>query len=790
MKHTNSWASTVRRAQGKILRGEVKVLTVDVFDTLLLRRTHPNFVLKATVRYVARELGLDVDFVERCRNRSWQMETAQSISRGFDADASVVSHFESWVRLMVGDSRSNAQITALAALYLAVELEFETDCLGPNHRMLELLTTAKAAGVRVVAISDMYLSSAHLRQLFSSHGIADLVDQVVTSGDVLLQKRTGRLFAHCLREGGEVFSGGLPHDLSTLLHIGDDAIADGTMAAKNGIESIVTYDLGLMRHRHLQHYAGALPPAYAAADAAHHALRSEARMRPLQALGATRFGPVYACFVHAVAAQAVADRVGSVWFMAREGWLLGEMYEQAVRSGLGDGRIRWGYLYASRLATMRAQLAEFGEHEIHSIGANTVDRAYGKLLAPLMVSREEADQILGAVGLHFSQPRTDDGLQALLSSTHFVRVVGEIGERERAGFRRYLERTGFPSEGRVAVVDVGWGGQIQENFCRALELIGSKVEVLGYYLGTDHRAEERRAKGLFIRALVVDSERSVGAGAGAFSFVQGIELATRSPHGSVVGYSEEGLPVLAGEAGPGRMDERVDDPSIAAIQEGVLAFSERYFGFASLAGVQADDSLVLARDVIDVVSLVPTRRDAKLLLQFNNVANLGMDEGIRLGGSASLLAPRRLLEVLRTTLWQEGTLAAAAPLLGPLALLAYRRRRGRMIATRHDAGDSAWPASIDGPLEFHDGVVPDALGLDVPSLRRRAAARSDGRKVVLPPTIVGVRDLAAVLSIRWAFRAFRGHGLKAMMKGHAKGLLRFVYKYPPLDVLKGHLLKR
>lgn len=788
MKHTNSWAATVRRVQSEIARGQIRVLTVDVFDTLLLRRTNPNFVLKATARFVARDLALDLNFVERCRNRSWQIEIAQAVSRGFDPDARVASHFESWVRLMVGDARSEEQVSELARRYLAVELEFEAECLGANAAMKGLLTSAKAAGVRVVAISDMYLSAADLRWLLASLGFEGLVDEVVTSGDTLLQKRTGRLFEHCLRAGGEIFPDEADRDMSRLLHLGDDALADGRMAEKKGVRSIVTYDLDLMRHRHLQHYAHYFPPAYAAAEAAHHALANETRTRPLHELGATRFGPIYAGFIHAVAAQAASDGVGSVWFMAREGWVLGEMYEQAVRCGLGDGRIKWGYLYVSRLATMRAQLTRFGEHEVASISSNTGDRTYGKLLSPLMLTREQADRVLGSVGLHFSQTSTEDGLRDLLSSPLLVESVAEIGRSEREGFRSYLERAGFPSKGRIAVVDVGWGGQIQENLCRALELIGSKVQVLGYYLGTDHRAEERRARGLAIRALVVDSERNTGGGAGAFSFVQGIELATRSPHGSVVGYSPEGVPLLADERGDGRRDERVDDPAIAAIQQGVLAFSGKYFGFASLAGLKAVDSILLARDMIDVVSLVPTRREASLLLGFNNVANLGMDEGLRLGGPASLLQPKALLATLRSTLWQEGTVAAAAPFAGPLALLAYRRRKGRFVPVRTDAAPASWPTAQEAV--FHEVIAPDALTLDIPSLREHAAATTDEQKTSFSALLMGTRDFLALLAVRGAFGPLRGGGLKWSAKGHLKGIFRFVYKYPPLDALKARILSR
>jgi FMN phosphatase YigB (HAD superfamily) len=779
MKTARSWTAATRLIEKKIRSGRVKCLSVDVFDTLLLRLTTPETVIGYTVLEAARITGVQKDFAAAQRRRAWQLEVAGAVSRGLDPDAGSDGYFRRWATLMEGDRLPPAGIDDLARELLEYELRAESECLSANTAMVALLGTARDHGVRAVAVSDMYLSAGEVDRLLVEHGFAGLIDAVVTSGDRLLQKKTGRLFDALVADGTlDLPIGG------TSIHIGDDPVADGTMPTSRGITSVVVHDRVWMDRRHRAAYIAPEFPAWEAAEAVMSA--GGGVNGAGGEVGFSRFGPVYAGFIHAAAEEMKRDAVDSVWFLAREGWLLRALYESTRSQGLVDDLPPSGYLYASRLSTMRTQFTDFGPVELAAIVSNTATRTYSKLLAPLLLSSVDQSAILSAAGVVADDAIDDAGAARLMASEGFVSTVSAIGDEERTGFRRYLERTGFPLTGRVAVVDVGWGGQIQENLVKTLGLIGATTEVIGYYLGTDHRASRRRENGLTMKGILVDAQDGRTAGHGAFSFVQGIELATRSPHGSVKGYALDGTPVLTPENDPGRLAERVDDPLIAAIQTGILRFAGKYYRLCALGGIGSRETCGLARMMVDMLSLAPHRRDAAPLLSVNNVANLGMDEGITLGAVATLLRPRALLKTLRTTLWQEGTAAYALPIAGPIALSAARRAKGGIDAgvRRVRQGPGGRTVAPAGAPVLSDVLL---LGID---LKRDDLARlhadetpSSGR----PP--ISATDLAVVSAILHLRGVSNPEAPRATV-AVSRGLMRNLYKRPFADLAKRWLAAR
>ncbi|MCV9963905.1 hypothetical protein OIU34_18675 [Pararhizobium sp. BT-229] len=779
MKVIHSWASAARSITREIGERKVSTLSCDVFDTLLIRTTTPDFVTDCTSRFVSELLELPLPFVAMQRNRAWTIEVSRSISNGFDAEASVHDHFLTWLRLLVGDRSDDSQLHSLATSVIAKEVEFEKACLKPNHEMERVLRAAKAQGVKVVAVSDMYLSASEIGTLLDHHGFEGLVDVVVSSADLHLQKKTGRLFGKLVETGVYGVS------KKEVLHVGDDTLADGIKAFKSGLRSIVVYDWAEMAARSLTHGAGPLPSARSVSNSI---LRHATADNGAAGLGISRFGPIYAGFVHGLADKATELGLNSVWFLAREGWLLHELYLDSIQSGLTQKAPPSGYLYGSRLSTMRAQIETFGTSEMKAARDNTSDHSLRSILAPLGIPSEKLETILGTVSLSCDAPADDAAITALEACKPFMDAVTDIGKAELAGMREYLLRTGFPKEGRVGIVDVGWGGQIQENIERIIRRLGWRTEVFGLYLGTDHRSDARRSTGMSLAGLVSDSRAGAAPGVGAFSFVQGLELATRSQHGSVKGYSSDGFPVLA-EEGRGRKAEEVDDPVIANVQLGILAYARRYFRMAAMARISSMDSIDHARDVVDILSLFPRRQDARLMLRFNNVANLGMEDGLLLGGETSIFRPRNLIRTLRTTLWQEGTCAFALPFLGPLAFLLHRKRR-RMLPERAAATCDHIVEPLGSPSATVQ-VVADVLDLDLSSVRRARAA-SASRAAILPATsnlsAWGIRDVAALAAIRF----IHGNGL-ASAKSSVKLLwnagLRFAYKHPVAEVAKKALRK-
>ncbi|MDW9478663.1 hypothetical protein GOB57_08090 [Sinorhizobium meliloti] len=753
-----SWNDAADLIRSEIVSGRVRHLSVDVFDTLLFRTTAPESVTEATARFLSGRLGVSLERAVTARGDAWSKESAEAVHAGKDPDARSASLFKRWIGLLGQDDASE-----VAEAALAFELECETACLAPNPQMIEVLELAKAKGVEITALSDMYLSPAEVSSLLSAHGMRHLVRRVVTSGYLGRQKRTGRLFDWFL----ECTAG-----TDGLLHVGDDPVADGTMPAARGIRAISVFDRKRMLARQRLAAAARNAPAK---EAALSAVQTHVPASVAHDVGFSRFGPVYTGFIHAVAARAVEDGVSSVWFLAREGWMLHELYNVVRQRGMVTGAPPSGYLYASRVATMRAQLKEFGDQEVGSVHSDTWSRTYQSTLSPLQLDDEALGRVLGGAGITPCDTVTAEGLQTLRSHPAFVAAVRRIGEVERQGLEAYLVRTGFPLSGKVAVVDVGWGGQIQENLERALRQMGATTELTGYYLGTDERAERRRKDtGLVMHGLVVDKCNNDGSGLGAFSHVQGIELATRAAHGSVKGYDLDGRPRLAPGSDKGRQAEEIDDPAISAMQEGILAFATGYVRAASVLGVNPSESVALARDVMDVGSIAPSRLEAEVITEMKNIANLGGDETLRLGGAVSLRHPRHAVRALRTTLWQEGNCATLVPWVGPLLFLALRRFK-RLVPQRTGGPRQDIGRAVSAIV--HDQVVEDALSMGLTTRRSELASSYRGRRAERTIDIGTLGDAVKLLLIRAAHGAPTRPAVSAI-RSECRAIANYLIAHP------------
>jgi FMN phosphatase YigB (HAD superfamily) len=758
-----SWTNAVELIHSKILAGTVRHLSVDVFDTLLIRTTTPESVIAATTVFVARKLGVSQEKALSARHSAWAAETATAIKSGKDPDCESTSLFSRWIALLAGDADNSALVESA----LEFELANEVACLAPNPPMVKLLEIARQHGVKVTALSDMYLSPVEVTGLLTAHGMNELVGEIFTSGHLGLQKRTGRLF--------DWFVGKM-NGTDGLLHVGDDLIADGTMPTSRGISSVCVFDKQRMFMRQRLASSSNAP----ARQAALSALESHVPKFVAHDVGYSRFGPIYTGFIHGVAARAASDGVSSVWFLAREGWLLHELYSSIRSSGLEENAPPSGYLYASRVATMRAQLEQFGKKEVASVHSDTWSREYRSTLSPLQLDDATLEELMEGVGLLPHDTVTDEGLRLLQANAQFCNAVKTIGETERKGLKSYLENIGFPMSGKVALVDVGWGGQIQENFERALRLIGATTTVVGYYLGTDERAEQRREDaGMVMHGIVVDKCNNDGAGLGAFSHVQGIELATRAAHGSVKGYSIDGMPRLASEMDKGRKTETLDDPAISTMQEGIIAYADAYLRVANVLGVDAAQSLEMARDVLDVASIMPTKREAEIVAKMKNIANLGGDETLRLGASVSLRRPRQAMRVLRTTLWQEGTCATLVPGIGPVLFLVLRRFKRRVP---HRTGTASIPPTLRLAVP-HDTVLEDALALELSVRRSELSASYAGKTAGTGIGIATFTDSAKLLIIRRAHGASCHHAVLAM-RTEIKAKMKFILSHPLVKGLK------
>lgn len=208
-------------------RDDIRVVSVDIFDTLLLRTTRPesarfldvgrihaDIVRKMGGAFSARDLLLLRLMAARAGYRN--AAPVEQIREPRYAD--IVEVIAQACRIRGADG--------LAERFAAAELAYESSMLTPNRRLVGILQRAKASGKRVICISDMYFGAEHLHRLVAGKGI-DFIDATYSSADFGVGKASRRLFDEVLKREGVA--------ASQMVHCGDNAHSDHRQAIAAGL---------------------------------------------------------------------------------------------------------------------------------------------------------------------------------------------------------------------------------------------------------------------------------------------------------------------------------------------------------------------------------------------------------------------------------------------------------------------------------------------------------------------------------------------------------------------------
>ena len=221
--------------------GGFDLVSVDVFDTLLLRGTRPEFARFADVsRLQHQALGAvspGAKTLLACRLRVTR-RAYEAVRAGRSGEVSFAAILDEMCAELALPPDS-------AQALLAAELEYEAGVLTPNRDLVDVLA---GLDLPLVAVSDTPLSAAALAGLLGRF-LPDLpLRRIYSSADEGATKRGGGLFdVVCGREG--VAPG-------RVLHLGDHARSDVSVPRARGLTAVHLPRPSLwrgvhgMRHQH------------------------------------------------------------------------------------------------------------------------------------------------------------------------------------------------------------------------------------------------------------------------------------------------------------------------------------------------------------------------------------------------------------------------------------------------------------------------------------------------------------------------------------------------------------
>lgn len=659
--------------------GKFRVLSLDVFDTALLRRVRQPvdvfLLLEGPVRRLLAHPGLPV--ADLRANAEKLARDRQRAASGH-GEVTIAGIYEAFCELAEADRK---HVPGL----VAIELEAEGRMLYGNPPLLAAARAAAGAGMRVVFASDMYLPGEFIRGQLRGAGYDAPDGALFVSGERGASKHAGDLYGQMVQALGV-----RPEEI---LHVGDNPQADVEKAREHGVSAL--------------HWRPALSPEDRpmidqAAESrehgapAHHDLLSSLcvgtvrreRFCPKKSspgeeedlwdrLGYEVGGPLYFLFLRWILEQTRAEGIDRLYFLARDGYHLREACDILIeRAGLGTKTV---YMAASRRLLNLPQFAVLDHDALQFLLTANPLLTVRHFLTRVGIDPEPlAGQIRRAgflsaddmVTTHAGVYRSDDAPRKLRAL--FLSLEGEIlrqAAHERGRLLAYFGQIGFTpvAPGKFAAVDLGW----QASSARALQTLlnlpgagGERRRLRAFYFGTWRFAKPAVDAGCRLDSFFFHLDKPRTRAELVAESVELIELFFGAPHPTIVGLragADGQMEPVYGESetsAPGmqqrltRMRERAVDFVRDVAAEGVLDWPGQGFSYLE--------------DVLARILRRPTASEARQLGALMARDSFGGSSPTRPlaqppGRWERLLHPQRLRAAYQRAFWKTGFLAQLSP---------------------------------------------------------------------------------------------------------------------------------
>ncbi|MEO0642652.1 MAG: HAD family hydrolase [Pseudomonadota bacterium] len=584
---------------------EVGVLSLDCFDTLLWRDCHGPDDLFAGIGCVTHG--------QRIAAQASARKTARALK-----DRVEVSLTEIYTQAMPG--ASEAQIAAAVDQELAVEAQV-CFAFAPT---VELMRRAKARGMRIIVVSDTFLTSPQLATLIkrvAGAEVAGMIDRIFASCEAGISKREG-LLERVLKS--------IKCRPTELLHIGDNRKADYDGASAAGIPALHLAQFSKTAQQRLRleracsellNLGGGgvdgLQPHRALLAAGEPGIAD-----PAEAVGFAVLGPIYHAFDQWLREEAGAFRSargGKIhWlFMLRDAHLphrvhcVGGEAESAARIGI------------SRVVSVGASLASREVYRRQCALYRDVEPA--RFARQMLFTEEEVDRIVGDPK---SEKEIADAREALYAEL-------KSGKREKVTRRRaraladrliaHIRTSCDPQPGdTLMLVDLGYDGSTQ-NAIDALLAEAFSCHIAGRYL----LLREMTVTGLDKKGMIDARRFGTTMVLGLTRNSALIEQLSTCDVGSVIDYTNDGQPVhKVSPVNPRQsaMRQKVQDGCVAFVEAARNAPVRREVRPAHTARAWGE----AATSALTRFMFLPLPCELEILTSFEHDFNFGAEHMIAL----------------------------------------------------------------------------------------------------------------------------------------------------------------
>ncbi|NIK78354.1 putative HAD superfamily hydrolase [Paenibacillus castaneae] len=457
----------------------LKYVFFDIFDTILLRKVHPEYTKMIWAKRISIQLASRITAQEiyNIRNRV-EAETCTSNERaGKDKEFTydqLIGHL-----FMVFKQENilapEVDYQSFYDLCLDIEIDVETAVQYVDPVWLETIKEIKLkTELKVICVSDFYLPEEAIRRLFIYHEIEEYIDDFVVSSEYLLTKRTGRLFDFVM-ESKDIRP-------SEIIMIGDNEVSDHQIPQSKSIHShlinrtkqVAFYDR-FMKENKFQNNKQISDNVLA--------LAKDNRFK--SPFNNIIFSLFY--FTKKLYEDLVSKGVKDVFFLSREGEYLKVLFDRYQEAeGYRDSRlIQSHYLKVSRKSTFLPSLKELTQEDFYNLFRQYRKISSYEFMSSLNFEEEFINSLALNLQINLNKKEEDfptsEPFRILLENKAFQDYYENVRTQQKKLFKLYVSNlSGKKNMESLHIVDVGWKGTIQDNI---YNIYDGQVSINGYYVG-------------------------------------------------------------------------------------------------------------------------------------------------------------------------------------------------------------------------------------------------------------------------------------------------------------------
>ena len=445
-----------------------KIISFDIWDTIIKRKCHPEEIKLATARYIILKYENDIKDkykniyeILKKRDEIEAEECKKNKENGHDDECRIIDVF----KILQKEIFKN-ELGDISEELLKEEIKAEKRAIFINPEILPIFERYK--DLKMYCISDFYMGADSLKELLDYLKLPVKIEKIYSSADYLLNKRSGNLYKKAEEE--------LNIKPKEHIHVGDNQYSDIEMAQSLGIETIKTtktdFDFVPEKARRFNF------------DLDQVKKKDDTKENRLFNSGVD-LAPLLYFYGYSIVEYAIKNKIDTVYYATREGETFIKTHELIKKNNpFGVDVPNCETIEVSRMATFSASLKEFSVMELLRLWSQYRTQSMKALFKTLAIDIDGYKQYLGKYDLtpeeNIVDPWFDIRVQRLCADKEFKEKIQVELDRKRSELLEYFEKKkGITNnEEPMFMVDIGWRGTIQDNLAH---IFTNKV-IGGYYL--------------------------------------------------------------------------------------------------------------------------------------------------------------------------------------------------------------------------------------------------------------------------------------------------------------------